>query len=45
MNDGRVQEVARFRKVTYCGEIIRYSKCGRKPADAQASEGVNFRLE
>ena len=38
-------EVARFRKVTYCGEIIHCLKCGRKRADAQASEGVNFRLE
>ena len=29
----------------YSAEIIRCLKCGRKRADAQESEGVNFRLE
>src|SRR5215472_13922631 len=37
--------LARFRKAIYSAEITCCLRCGRKPADAQASEGVNFQLE
>ena len=29
----------------YCAKITPCLRCGRKPADARGSEGVNFRLE
>ena len=43
-SDGRVLKL-RFPKANYSAKITPCLRCGRKPADAPGSEGVNFRLE
>ena len=38
-------DTRRFPKANYSAMIISCLRCGRKPADAPESEGVNFRLK
>ena len=38
-------KLTRFPRANCSAKITSCLRCGRKPADAPASEGVNFRLE
>ena len=38
-------KLTRFPRANYSAKITPCLRCGRKPADAPGSEGVNFRLE